>query len=321
MAYLLQIDVDESSLCWLKQSGKVLVLAGDERGGKVEGMQRAKEHSTIIPLMAPTQLGKTTLLYKEKQLGARRQAALQVKHASDLRIRRNRRGFVDSYEWYLLLQDAVAPFARTLRKKVGAPKECPVLVMYDNCSTHVAGTWKERCDEVKTSHHLKELLAVKGGTPLCNVPDLLFASWKARYERGISALCGIQDDLRDRPLGEDAARTGSGRRQGPTAEKVAAALNHVAKDYPMPFLMQAFVRQRKIPYDMMLRVAGISAERAGADHNILKAEIREALDNRAQKGQFGNFNGGRKRHRQDEEGDEENEENEEENEEEAQPAD
>ena len=181
-----------------------------------------------IPLMAPSQLGKTTLLYKEKQLGARRQAALQVKYASDLRIRRNRRGFVDSYEWYLLLKDAVAPFARTLRKKVGAPKECPVLVMYDNCSTHVAGTWKERCDEVKT-----------------------------------------------------------------------------------------FVRQRKIPYDMMLRVAGISAERAGADHNILKAEIREALDNRAQNGRFGNFGGGRKRNRQDEEGDEENEENEEE----AEPAD
>ena len=301
-AYQLQIDLDESSLPWLRQGGKVLQRKDDELGGKIEGFSNAGQHSTVIPMLAPTLQGKTTLIFKEKQIGLRRLASIET--GPHLHLRRNTNGFMTGLEWYWFMRDAVVHFAKKLRRHVGVPDNCPVLVMYDACGAHSAGQWVDRIEEIRAQSHLKFLEAVKGGTPLCNVPDALFAAWKARSEKNVSELIGLQDDLRERPQAGAIQRGATGRRKSLTAEVVANAVRQTTRSFPPSYVLHAFVKQRKVPYQMMCRLLGCTAEGAAAERQELDAETSAAHMLDQHKSIYTNGQGGpigrpQKRRRQD----------------------
>ena len=78
--------------------------------GKVEGTSRAAYRSTIIPLMAPTLQGKTTLLFKEKQVGL--SPLNKIKDGPHLRTRRNEKGFMTGLEWQFRNQDSFGVFRK-----------------------------------------------------------------------------------------------------------------------------------------------------------------------------------------------------------------
>ena len=188
-------------------------------------------------------------------------------------------------EWYWFMKDTVQPFAKKLRQHVGVPVKCPVLLMYDACGAHSAAQWTERVAEIRRQASLKVLEAVKGGTPLCNVPDALFAAWKGRNEKHVSELIGLQEDLRERPAAGAIKRGRTGRRTALTAEVIANAVVQTTRSFPPSFVMHAFVKQRKVPYELMLSLLGCTAEAAAAERGKLDAETvgAHALDQHERK--------------------------------------
>ena len=73
-------------------------------------------------------------------------------------------------------------------------------------------------------------------------------------------------------------------------------MKHTVENFPPSYVLQGFHKQRKLPYELMLRLAELTPEGAQKVHDELKREVQKAEEEKLHKKDFSPFaSNGKKR--------------------------